>query len=194
MSSKEWFCCRKSSQFRYESSKGSGPCRRLTSLITSRRSGSAYGMGRSRTALTTLKIAVVTAMPSARMITAIAVKLGCFNNPRNAHRRSLIIESIVLLVPERDQRIDARRPSRRQVTRKYAHQHQTDRNADKRRRIRRRNSKQQTRHQARERKGGAQPNHESQQHEPHSLAHKQPQHVAMSRPERHANADFVCTL
>ena len=46
------------------------------SLILTSRSGSRYGSGRSRTAFTTLKIAVLAPMPSARVSTAIAVNPG----------------------------------------------------------------------------------------------------------------------
>ena len=46
------------------------------------RSGSGKGSGRSNTALTTLKIAVFAPIPSARVITAIAVKPGRFSKLR----------------------------------------------------------------------------------------------------------------
>jgi hypothetical protein len=50
----------------------------------SRRPESAYGSGRSRTAFTTLKIAVVAPIPSARQATAEAVKPGFFAIARSA--------------------------------------------------------------------------------------------------------------
>jgi hypothetical protein len=46
------------------------------------RSGSAYGSGRSSTALTTVKIAVVAPIPSANVTTAIKVKPGFFDSTR----------------------------------------------------------------------------------------------------------------
>src|SRR5262249_21185020 len=56
--------------------------------ITSRRA-SAYGSGRSSTALTTLKIAVQAPMPSAIVIVATAVKPAFFLRPRAAYAQPL---------------------------------------------------------------------------------------------------------
>src|SRR5580704_6159965 len=53
------------------------------------RLGSRKGMGRSNTALTTLKIAVFAPIPSTRAKSAIALKLGLFQSIRTAKRRSL---------------------------------------------------------------------------------------------------------
>src|SRR5690348_7587544 len=68
--------------------------------------GSGYGSGLSRTALTTLKMAVFAPMPSASVSTATAVKPGCFNNWRMANLRSFITQRL--------HRIDFRGPARRQ--------------------------------------------------------------------------------
>jgi hypothetical protein len=46
------------------------------------RSAFRYGKRRNNTLSTTLKIAVLAPMPSASVITTMAVKPGCFNNPR----------------------------------------------------------------------------------------------------------------
>jgi hypothetical protein len=52
------------------------------------RSGCGYGSGRSRTPLTTLKMAVLAPMPSARVIAATAVNPGDFTRRRRANWRS----------------------------------------------------------------------------------------------------------
>ena len=49
---------------------------RRSMYMTTRRSGSSYGSGRSSTALATLKIAVLAPMPSAIVATAATVKTG----------------------------------------------------------------------------------------------------------------------
>src|SRR6266516_2959447 len=60
---------------------------------TNSRSGSGNESGRSKTALTTLKMAVFAPMPSASVSTATAVKLGFFNNWRQANLRSFIVQT-----------------------------------------------------------------------------------------------------
>ena len=67
--------------------------RRLSSLgrvshSATSRSGALYGSGRSSTALTTLKMAVLAPMPIARVKVTTAVKPGCFLNSLRACRRS----------------------------------------------------------------------------------------------------------
>ena len=52
--------------------------------MATRREGSLYGSGRMRTALTTLKIAVVAPMPSARTRTATKVNAGFLRRERMA--------------------------------------------------------------------------------------------------------------
>ena len=61
----------------------SGSCL-LDSFIRTRRDGSRYGSGRSRTAFTTEKMAVFAPMPSASVIAATAVKPGLFASIRSA--------------------------------------------------------------------------------------------------------------
>src|SRR5687768_5759129 len=63
-------------------------CRRSAQTIASR-SGSSYGSGRSRIALTTLKIAVLEPMPSASVMIAVAAKPGFLRRPRSAKPISL---------------------------------------------------------------------------------------------------------
>ena len=58
------------------------------------RSGSGYGMGRSRTVLTTEKIAVFAPTPSARARTAVAVNPGAWINIRRECLRSCRKDSI----------------------------------------------------------------------------------------------------
>jgi len=53
-----------------------------------RRPGSAYASGRSSTPFTTVKIAVVAPMPSARVATATAVHPGLARSARQAYLRS----------------------------------------------------------------------------------------------------------
>ena len=54
----------------------------MSSHNITRRSGSGNGNGLSSTAFTKLKIAVFAPMPSASVITAMAVKPGCFSSDR----------------------------------------------------------------------------------------------------------------
>jgi hypothetical protein len=49
-----------------------------------RRSASGYGSGRSRTAFTTLKIALLAPMPTASVATATSVKPGAWRSRRSA--------------------------------------------------------------------------------------------------------------
>src|SRR5438270_13541266 len=66
------------------------------------RCASGYGSGRSKTALTMLKIAVFAPMPSASVRTATRVNPGDLRSWRRANLRSLI-----LFCSQRDYRIDA---------------------------------------------------------------------------------------
>src|SRR5436853_7888679 len=81
-------------------------------------SESGYGSGRSRTALTTLKIAVFAPIPSESAKMAMKVKPGCFSNCRNANRRSssMILLAFSLLVTKRDHWIDTCGAARRNKT------------------------------------------------------------------------------
>src|SRR5439155_7684992 len=94
----------------------------LTEAIRTSRSGSRYGSGRSKTALTTLKIAVFAPMPSASVSTATAVKPGFFSNWRKANLRSFITQRL--------HRIDLSRFSSRQPTGQGRHDHEQQRNRD----------------------------------------------------------------
>src|SRR5437762_3959341 len=62
------------------------------------RSASGYGSGRSKTALTMLKIAVFAPMPSASVRIAITLKLGCFRSMRKAYRISCFTSLAIHLV------------------------------------------------------------------------------------------------
>src|SRR5690242_2250026 len=66
------------------------------------RSAFGYGSGRSKTALTMLKIAVFAPIPSARVKIATAENAGLLSNCRKAKRNWFI----ALLRSERDDRID----------------------------------------------------------------------------------------
>src|SRR5215469_8096882 len=60
------------------------------------RSDPGYGSGRSKTAFTTLKMAVFAPMPSASVRTVTAVKPGFFPSMRAAYRRSCQMVSIFI--------------------------------------------------------------------------------------------------
>src|SRR5689334_7093160 len=64
-----------------------GPSVAASPIVTSR-SGSAYGSGSKRTALTTLKAAVLTPTPNAIVSIAVAVKPGLRASVRNPNRTS----------------------------------------------------------------------------------------------------------
>src|SRR6185503_19592129 len=110
--------------------------------------GSGNGKGRSSTAFTTLKIAVLAPIPSASAIVATMLTLGDFSNMRSPNRMSCIKLFIIptlfvsSFVSQRLEWIDSRCTSRREVTRNERH------------------SRQQHCHKRnRERIGGGQPNH-----------------------------------
>src|SRR5215510_11797668 len=72
----------------------------------SRRPGSAYGRGPSRTALTMLNIAVLAPMPSASAMTATAVSAGAFKSVRTPNRKSCSrIDMVSLKTRLRDSRV-----------------------------------------------------------------------------------------
>jgi len=62
------------------------------------RSASGYGSGRSKTALTMLKIAVFAPMPSASVKIAITLKPGCFRSMRKAYRISWFTSGVETFV------------------------------------------------------------------------------------------------
>src|SRR5437867_7362407 len=90
------------------------------------------GRGRSSTAFTTLKIAVLAPMPRARVSTATAVKPGFFSSWRKANFRSFI--------PQRLHRIDLRRAPRRQPAGKQSSGDQKHDDACECQRVRRRDA------------------------------------------------------
>ena len=77
-----------------EAGAPSGVFRRLVSLTAISRSGSAYGRGLRRTALTTLKIAVFAPTPSARAATATSVNPGRATSVRKPYLMSCSNPSI----------------------------------------------------------------------------------------------------
>src|SRR3954471_4050022 len=83
----------------------------FVSQITAMRSASRYGKRSRKTALTTVKMALFTPIPSARVRTATKVKPGDFRSCRKAKRKSLMIWSQVAspsFGAESDNGIDAR--------------------------------------------------------------------------------------
>src|SRR3954464_15613568 len=83
----------------------------FVSQITAMRSASRYGKRSRKTALTTVKMALFTPIPSARVRTATNVKPGDFRSCRKAKRKSFMIWSHVAspsFGAESDNRIDAR--------------------------------------------------------------------------------------
>ena len=73
------------------------------------RSALAYGSGRSTTALTTVKIALLAPMPSASVAIAIAAKPGCLKL-RSANRTSCTSASIIDLPDEESRSTQLARP------------------------------------------------------------------------------------
>src|SRR5882762_4159503 len=63
------------------------------------RSGFSTGMGWKKTALTTVKIAVLAPMPRASVTTATMVNPGDLRKPRNAYRMSCPMLVTILLFP-----------------------------------------------------------------------------------------------
>src|SRR4051812_635057 len=82
----------------------------FVSQITAMRSASGYGKRSRKTALTTVKMALFTPIPSARVRTATNVKPGDFRSCRKAKRKSFIITSPSFSA-ESDNGIDARGPA-----------------------------------------------------------------------------------
>src|SRR5437762_1039399 len=76
------------------------------SFNTMMRSAFGYGSGRSRTALITLKMTVLALMLRPSVITATAVKPGCFVSMRNAYRKSCTILLGELFAAKSDDRIE----------------------------------------------------------------------------------------
>jgi hypothetical protein len=81
-------CDRQSRKLGCDTANVGQPRSTLLSQTRTRRSGSVNGSGRSITALTTLKMAVVAPTPSASVRAAMAVKPGLFRRARAAYRRS----------------------------------------------------------------------------------------------------------
>ena len=77
--------CRTETVVRGRFNVGNWSCRTTT------RFGSWIGSGRTRTALTTLKMAAFAPMPTARVSSTVVVKAGLFLSTRNAYRTSLQI-------------------------------------------------------------------------------------------------------
>ena len=69
------------------------------SQIVTRRSGAAYGSGRSSVASTRAKIALLAPMPSARVAAAISVNAGAFLSCRSANEMSWRSSSIITILP-----------------------------------------------------------------------------------------------
>ena len=71
------------------------PLSGLTSEISTSRSGSANGSGRSSTAWTTVNIEVAAPTPMASVAIVTAANAGCFRSDRNAYRRSCSVVSTI---------------------------------------------------------------------------------------------------
>src|SRR5205823_10045122 len=97
-------------------------------------SDSGYGSGRNSTTLTTLKMAVLAPIPSARVSTATAVKAGCMASIRKAYRKSWRTACMDLLAAQGHDWIDPAGAARRDPASKEsgADKHRSDLKVDPR--------------------------------------------------------------
>src|ERR1041385_1097419 len=154
----------------------------FSSLTSTRRSWFGYGMGRSKTASSTLKIAAEAPMPSARVRIAISVKAGDLTRVRKAYFKSFITK--------RDDGIDFHGAARGEKTRQQSSQEQNKNRGREEKRVIGGSLIELRRDQATKTKNCDQSSHRSENDRPHSLIDDEPQDVARLRAQRHANADF----
>src|ERR1044072_6050905 len=160
------------------------------------RSESGKFSGRNNTEFTTVNIAVVAPMPSARVEMAMSKNPGRFRKLRTPYRMSLI--SVSICVPpcllQRFEWLDPRCPSRRYDTRNKNHDRQHDRHRRKRHHVDRLHTKQQRRHISRPRNSTRESDNDANDSEQHRTFQNESEHVDDLRAERHAHADLVCSL
>src|SRR5215475_8659877 len=98
------------------------------------------------------------------------------------------------LMPERNHRIDLRRPPRRDVTCRERHYSQKRGYTDVRQRVARRDLEEQSSQQARDRNGSQQPDCYADQRQTHPLPEYPAQNRAGISPQRQANPDLARSL
>src|SRR5204863_10052921 len=141
------------------------------------------GKGRKRTALTTLNMAVLAPMPSARVSTAIAVKPGFFSSWRKAKRRSFITQ--------RRHRIDLRRPTRGNPRREQPCEDENPGSGEKYNRIGRIHFKEHLLERLSDGVRKKESPGQAQSDEPQRVLEHEPNYVAPQRAEGDAQSDFA---
>src|SRR5438477_5123844 len=159
-------------------------------------SSSEFGNGRglSKRALTTLKMAVLAPMPSARVITAIDVKAGDLRSWRKANLRSFIS-----LGAQGLNRIDARGAARRNETRRGCDQCEHSCNCEINERIERvdfeKDVLQRSRSEDPEKQSRATASkNKTDDQLPRALGHDHSKNSTRVRAKSHANAKFLRAL
>src|SRR5437773_11047107 len=152
-------------------------------------SASGYGSGRSRTALTMLKMAVLAPMPSASVRTATKVNPGDLRSWRRANFRSFILFGAQCL-----NGVDKCGAARRDQTRHQCGDGQYNCGGTEQKWIVWRNLIKLSSDQPTERECRNDSDDQADNHRSHSLIHNQTQHVAGLSAERHAHADFAGAL
>src|SRR5438876_7788904 len=152
-------------------------------------SASGYGSGRSRTALTMLKMAVLAPIPSASVRTATKVNPGDLRSWRRVNLRSLISFGA-----QRDYRIDACGAAGWYKTRKQSGNGKSCGSNGKQNRIVRRDLVKLSRDEMTRAKRGGKADYQAEQNRIHPLFHHELQNICDLRAERHAHSDFARSL
>src|SRR6266511_2033646 len=166
------------------------------------RLASGYGNGRSSTASTTLKMAVLAPMPSAKVTTAMSAKIGFFTSIRKPKRKSCnsefitspYLSTVPSLVTQRHQRIDFRCSSAGYVAGNQRHRRKQHRDRGERRRIGWFHAKEHARHQSGKKESADQTACNSNHCQHHSLTDHHPEHIPRLRTDCHTNTNLVCAL
>src|ERR1700722_13269866 len=178
----------------------------LRSTTRTTREGSRKASGRRRTPLTTVKIAVFAPMPRASVRTATAAKPGFLISIRTPYFKSCRIVFIqfslcntrtscnVLLVSQRDQRIDARGAARGEITGGYRYDRQACGDTAQRQRICRFHAVELALQVTHGKERASHAESESNSREAHTVADDHAQNIARLGAKGHANADFMRAL
>src|SRR5438477_10025059 len=155
------------------------------------RSASGYGSGRSRTALTMLKIAVFAPMPSARVAMATAENAGFLITCRRARRR--------LFIPKRDHWIDTGCSTRGNETGSGRNQSEHAGHCEINCRVKRVDLEQNISQRgggnhSEEQGNAARAESESNRELPRALLHHHSENAGSVRAQRHANSKLLCPL
>src|SRR5208282_5715822 len=166
--------------------------------------GSGNGSGRKSTPLTTVKIAVLAPIPSARVKMATAAKPAFLMRTRTPYLKSCHKVRIRLLLPrpqpcsrsrllvtQRDQWIHLRRAPRRKIRRHGRNHGENCRHTYKRERVRRANAVELALQKTHCYHRGDQSRNQAESCQTHAVAHNHVQNVSALSPERHADPDLV---